>query len=94
MVRLRYGVPHIIFRVGNARGNFLWDPQIQLSYVFWEASPEGEIIQTVGFACCPWPSGIAVLRHLAGMHIAQCSEGPLGQLAPCAYDYGRVSPAE
>ena len=56
-MRLRYGVPHIIFRVGNARGNFLWDPQIQLSYVFWEASPEGEVIQTVGSACCPWPQG-------------------------------------
>ena len=54
VVRHRYGVPHIIFRVGNARGNFLWDPQIQLSYVFWQASPEGEVIQTVSSLHLGW----------------------------------------
>ncbi|KAK9803836.1 hypothetical protein WJX73_005669 [Symbiochloris irregularis] len=46
VVRKRFGVPHLIFRVGNGRGNFLYTPEIRLSYIRFRKSPEGESVHT------------------------------------------------
>lgn len=48
-------MPHFVVRVGNGRGNFLYSPEIRLSYIRFRHSPEGEAVHTVSPASAHSP---------------------------------------